>query len=593
MAFMHKSNGQADFGDQGTRPKVLPQQVILRNSETPTGAAFGLLSYTFPWGKLAVAKNQQQLKGTLVSAIALGHAVTFIALSILTSQIVLGRIVVSSASSGCGQWAVERTDNASVLTILELGLNATLDADNYVQNCYFGSTKSAIFDCERLISQSIPFSVSNASCPFSSDVCRTDFSLAIDTGNVSLAQLGINTKLADQLYFRRRSICAPIREDLFHVETYTSANLSWLVGEEKLSFYRFYTGPESMRNSDHIVRHDNHSAGYELTAYHYPLNSYERANYLASPLYMSDQLSDGNHGPSIVLLSGGGITFDKPYDDPLWSVHAEVEIHNTTFRGIDLSNVPTMYRMDRVLNIIGCDERLQICAKTTDRCMPWSGLYLDGLNLTAIGDNAAHGNDTAWDLATPLALLADAITGTSIPGSIAGRDSSSALRASRYMRGGQHFYLEPEQWKTEVTYWFALALARLQLGIYNTIERPVGVDLNRTVNRWADTPMMSLCGRVKYRSANHTSLSFVGVVVVVVVSITIIILSFFEVVIDLMPSRWLKNRVLQWGSSDNLALLEAKENLEPESTSEGGGQGQQSNGKAGTLNEVKPTASQG
>ncbi|KAM5385338.1 hypothetical protein ACJZ2D_000979 [Fusarium nematophilum] len=216
--------------------------------------------------------------------------------------IVLGKVVVSKATPDCGQWMIKQNGPDRLLVFNELILNATLDADNYAQNCFFGSTKSGIFDCERLMSQSIPFSLEhNASCPFSSEVCRTD-GFAMDTGNVSLTQLGLNTRLAHQLYFPRRSVCAPIREDLLHVDTYTSANLTWLSGNETMSISQFFAGPENDTHED-ATHWDIQSPAYELTTLYYPLNQSTR-QYLAFPLRFSDELSEGLHGPSLVLLSG-------------------------------------------------------------------------------------------------------------------------------------------------------------------------------------------------------------------------------------------------------------------------------------------------
>ncbi|KAM0431287.1 hypothetical protein ACHAPT_005258 [Fusarium lateritium] len=575
MAFTSRPDVEISANDEGASDELLPQQVILRNSETATGAAVGLLSYTYLSKEAKATKLQQRLKGTLFGIIALGHWATFIVLSILTSQIVLGRTVVSKATSSCGKWGPDTNSSDFNVVYNELGLNATLDADNYVQNCYFNHVKSGIFDCERLMSQSIPISVSNdAECPFPSNVCRTKFALAVDTGNVSLAHLGINTRLAHDLYFRRRSVCAPIREDLFFVGTYTSANLSWFKPDEKMSAYRFITSTDEMPFYDHLVRHDNRSLAYKLDAYHFPF-PYPLPESLATPLHFTDQLRVGYHGPSIVLLSGRGITFTKQSDDALWSVHTEVEYPNGTFQGIDLSKLPTTYRMDRALNIIGCDERFQLCVKHTNRCLPWSGL-LPRVNMTAVDERAASDKILARDLSIPISLLEDVIPDTSIPAVLAGRDGSSALRASRHTRDGEQYFLEKEQWKTEVTYWFAVAIAKLQLSIFNTIQGPSGLPPNSTMNLWADSPNMNLCGRIKYRSAGHTSLSFVGVVVVIVVSAFLITVSLFDIIVDRVPKKWRGRRLTQWEASESLALLERQKRGQQDADRESSVDGPQS-----------------
>ncbi|KAF4982640.1 hypothetical protein FDECE_17464 [Fusarium decemcellulare] len=595
MAFTPKPAPQVDPEEETTRSQILAQHVIVRNAETANGAVFSLLGLSF-------SKSPHRLKAFFLGLMALVHGVVFIALSILTSQIVLGRTVVSRPTSNCGQWTTSSSYNSTDqwLASMELHLNSTEDADNYVQNCYFEARTSGIFQCERLASQSIPFSVShNASCPFESDVCRNASSFAMDTGNISLAQLGINTKLADQLYFRRRSVCSVVREELFYVETVTSksANFSYLRDGEKLTIYYFDMGLGDEADPIKLVSNYDQGTSYELNAYHVPINDSLKSDTWRSPLSFSDELYRGFHGPSIILLSGQGIRFNQQYDDPLWSVHREIEYPNLTVLGADLSERPTEYKMDRALNVIGCDERFQICYKSINKCLPWSGLYPD-FDPTEFDETALDDLGTTKDFIIPLTMLIHHIPQTSIPESISNRDGSSALRASRSLQAGIQLSLGEEQWKTELNYWFGMAMARLQLDVYKTIDKPAGLDLNRTENMWDvnnGTYKHELCGRIRFNSSDHTSLSFLGVMVIVVVSAFLILLSFFEDAMGLVPSRWCGSGLSRWEASENIALLKAKESLEKESTGDGGDQmpgagsegSQQGNGKNGTVDQVR------
>ncbi|KAI8710371.1 hypothetical protein NCS52_01582100 [Fusarium sp. LHS14.1] len=588
MVYFPKSACQANPNDQTndnadnnttdkTAPaQILPYQVILRNSETPNGAALSLFSSLF--SKATVGKNQRRIQSTLLGAVALSHGIIFIALSILTSQIVLDGTVVSKATSNCGYWIIELDQNSDRnrnLVYNEWRLNSTLDADNYVQNCYFGSQGTSIFDCEMLASQSIPFSVfHNATCPFEGDVCRTNSAFTMETPNITLAQLGVNAKLADQLHFRRRSTCAPIREELFYLETQTSEDLPWLTGNQNITTYEFYVGSTFLPNGSLLVpvTNDHLGTSYDLTAYYIPLIHPANITSQKPSLRLINPLSGNSHGLSLVLLEGRGITFHEKSDDPLWSVHTEVKYGNGTIAGVNLDEAPVMYQMDSKLNVIGCDERIQICHKSTNRCLPWSGLSPQ-FKVIEFDDRAADNIETALDIGVPLTIVTPFLVKTSIPDSIAERGGSSALRASRTLQGGRQARLDPEQWKTELTYWFGLGMARLQLDIYKTTEKHDGHDVDGAVNTWADLPNGSmqdtLCGKIKFRSPNHTSLSFLGVMVVVVVSSVLIILSFFEVFVDLMPAKCRGSRVLLWASSENLALLEGKQRVESEALAGG------------------------
>jgi hypothetical protein len=64
-----------------------------------------------------------------------------------------------------------------------------------------------------------------------------------------------------------------------------------------------------------------------------------------------------------------------------------------------------------------------------------------------------------------------------------------------------------------------------------------------------------LCGRIKYQSPAHTSLSFFGVMFVLSVALLLIVLSFFELFLAGLLRRWLSGRIAQWDEAENLALL--------------------------------------
>jgi hypothetical protein len=225
--------------------------------------------------------------------------------------------------------------------------------------------------------------------------------------------------------------------------------------------------------------------------------------------------------------------------------------------------------MDRLLNMIACDERVQICSQSTKLCLAWSGLY-PVPDLPSLVGGAGDDPKLQSELTAASAFLVMYLPTTSVPESIADRDGATALRAARYMQQSAHFYLEPEQWKTELKSWFSLALARLQLGIFHSVERP-SYTVNATLmkNTWEGTPLMRLCGRIKYRSNGHMSLSFFGFMTVVVVSVLLIGLSFFEMFLDRPLRKWSPDRMSHWDRAENLALLrDREEKTESEAVSE-------------------------
>ncbi len=541
------------------------RQVVLRNSETAGGALVSLLEVSATRRSGLSLWRKDVWRSVFLAVFALGHWAAFIAMGILTSQIIVGRTVTSSVTDTCGQWAGKGLssdlevnsdlDRTIYDTHRSLLLNQTLDADNYVRNCYEKGVSRGILDCGKLMSRSLPFVVEhNASCPFDEAVCLMgdNSAFGMDTGHIAFSDLGINYKFAKDLSVRRRTVCAPIDAEVFRERVITSETLPALQGNETLTFYSFvsYQG----ENRSDLYRNDNFSTDYTLRSFHFIPDLVD----LAEPLGPSAP----DHDVSIITLRGGGVTFQNVQDDPWFSAHEQKQYDNST--GI----IPTdwkRYRMDRFLNVLGCDERVQLCSAVTGLCTPWSGLYsevTEGLVSDYLADPTLQ-EKSPEDFNSILyasIMVRLVVLYTSIPESIQSRSASSALQASRYLVDGDQYRLESEQWKLELDYWFSMALARLQLEVFNTIEKPPSVDAESAQNLWAAQPsLLRLCGRVKFRSVDHTTLSTIGVVVVLVVSCFLTVLSFFDVVVERCFRKRHSTLVSDWVDSENLTLLEKSE----------------------------------
>ncbi len=153
-------------------------------------------------------------RGVLFTA---GRVLAFAAASILTSQAITGQTVVSRVAETCGQWKTAYeggvVEDDIYFLDFELSRNATLDADNYVRNCHSNrATSRQIMSCNKLLTHELSFHIeSGADCPFGDNVCLTgNRPIVMDSGNITFADLGINSKFARGLTMRRRSTCAPL-----------------------------------------------------------------------------------------------------------------------------------------------------------------------------------------------------------------------------------------------------------------------------------------------------------------------------------------------------------------------------------------------
>lgn len=265
---------------------------------------------------------------------------------------------------------------------------------------------------------------------------------------------------------------------------------------------------------------------------------------------------------SILLLQGLGIKFVEKNEDLWFRANREIAYDNST--GIIPSDWHR-YQMDAFLSMVTCTEQYRLCSSITDQCTEYQGLlrYDSWLKSpsgygTLFGANARKlsANDVL-NLNSSILLLQSIMKASALPWGVQQR-GQSAFQASRYLNNGQQENLRSDQWKFELEYWFMLALARLQLEVMNTVDRPRNLDETRAYNLWATEDykvILNLCGRIKFRSSDHTSLSAFGLVMILVFSGTLMISSFLGMGLYTIP--WTKQWrfVAEWQRDEVLNTL--------------------------------------
>ncbi|KAI9807046.1 MAG: hypothetical protein M1825_005763 [Sarcosagium campestre] len=523
---------------------VRHQQVILRNSETAGGAFLSL-------AEIAIERKVKEAAPRKISAslpllvFALLHWASFVALGILTSEIRTGSTVRSMETEHCGLWIQKQditgdlshdaTRNA-LATSTELEKNATLEADDYVRNCY-NIQSEGVLDCNRLIKRSINVVSEQDECVFTEDICKAanGTALALDSGNVSFSDLGLNFPLSRSLSFRRRSICSPIPLEPFYYSP--EQTLAYAPGEvvnrEEVGMYAHI---QSAPNENMTVLYrSNFSSTYEL----YAVIALDGTLPLAPirPQRIGMQVT-------VITLRGGQVTSNKPSWDPFFYFQAMFTVPG------DTGSNYTLYIMSRPINSVACQEMVQYCSDETGRCSDWTGVYEKQSAAELLGpyriDDQARLVLNAVQHAMQLTTLDQAIGGRGV----------DALQASRFLSNSFQLRLSDEQWKVELRYWFQVALARSQLGILRLVRTP-GLDVDRVRSDFDIADLdSSICSLVKFRSADHTSLSTIGVVLVLVVTLLLTLLSYT----DHLAPRVLPSGPLQaWTKDDCRELLKVVE----------------------------------
>ncbi|KAK6513405.1 hypothetical protein TWF281_005031 [Arthrobotrys megalospora] len=526
------------------------QQVILRNSDTPAGALLGLAGGWFTSGYTQIFPRRSA-SDYILPTFALGHVCVFIAAGLLVSQVVVGKVVVSKITPTCGQWYPRDQESNSTEDARqhrrieqEFHVNRTMDAENYVRSCYDRSGSQAVIDCDKFITRSIPFRTeSNTRCPFRNGTCWKGENLAftMDTGNITLSQLGINNKYGKHISFRRLTQCTVVNANLFRLPpdgsgNWTDYSFAQINGENVTTSYA----------------NDEYFAGWTLYAYtlpgegsiHLPLRpEYPTANDVS------------------VLLMQGGLLFMETSDDPWFSVHG--------------TNPTEYYLMDNFVNMVACTEQKQWCSSITGQCLPLTGLLvpaiardLEGSFQTLLGQsyegskNSKDGEQFLWSV-----FFVDVVAKeSSLSSTIQYRHADALLQAASYTLGGRQSWLHPEQWKVELSRWFAMALAKIQLETIDSIEAPKNFNLEQLKNAWAEGTedgslgLRVLCGRVKFRDPNHTSMSTLGIAGILAVAGALVLASFAVLVWQQVGPKDAR-AIADWRRDEVLSLLDATEDI--------------------------------
>ncbi|KAI9854472.1 MAG: hypothetical protein M1813_000988 [Trichoglossum hirsutum] len=110
-----------------------------------------------------------------------------------------------------------------------------------------------------------------------------------------------------------------------------------------------------------------------------------------------------------------------------------------------------------------------------------------------------------------------------------GRRGSGALRLIDSYQEPFQLRIDREQWKTEVSHWFNISLARIQLGLLRTVYISPSLNKDRMDNKLNTTKSKDVtCRLVKFHGMGYTSLSFFGISFVVAFSALLLILSLTE-----------------------------------------------------------------
>lgn len=555
--------------------KTRKRQVVLRNYETAGGALLALLSLSRPH-----KPKLSSIAGLGIILLAFIHFVGFILLAFSTTKVDRGNLVVSRTTENCGFYLPalfenpETAEEGTSTFFRQWLVNGTLDAESYAQDCYKGKGQMGR-TCDRMFRHALPYHTTTEVCPFSDKACTdkgNGSAFALDTGRISLAALGLNTKSAQKLSFRRREVCAPIRSGNFRygeddlkeliIELQADPSHAGLFLEDSTDTIRAFShNLESLqprRNNSVLYFKNNFSRFYNTH-----VTRAENASYASSLL----QPEEKEMSVTVITVEmGTEIGFPFQLWDPLFNATRKIEsmVHNKT---------TTRWQRQRDENFrsVACQESTQLCSLITGKCTPMTGI--NGLKhtekwdllVTLFGDGA---DATLTD--AKAALLVEALLNSHIGEALKYR-GGAGLQVSRHLVNGNQLQIGNEPWKDELKHMFEVFLARLQRGVLQSVKvsSEEGRGAKETRKGLADAGYDTLngfCDHVLFHSDEHRSLSMDWIRLILVVCILVILASFTDSLLSLLirlpfiPKffrRHIANFLEQWRLDSSMSLVEA------------------------------------
>ena len=243
------------------------------------------------------------------------------------------------------------------------------------------------------------------------------------------------------------------------------------------------------------------------------------------------------------MLAPNSVIYEAPVDDPFFA--ATTPYYLPTGDGVN----ETYYSADQYVTALACADQHQFCNPSNGKCTPLSGAsqvftYLPGLDL----------NDAQASTAITMEVT---ISFINTYDSVHSR-GSNALRASETLDQGIQIPLPNNQWMTEVSTWFAVAMAKLQQKTVQYATGPSYVPEGLTLVAPENIYQERICNNTKIQSqSGTTSFSVLGVSIILIVGSLLVFTSLvLSTVMGFIrrTRHWEEYKSLQWTLDNKLQL---------------------------------------
>ncbi|CAK4034557.1 Hypothetical predicted protein [Lecanosticta acicola] len=515
------------------------RQALLRNSTSATNAATLLIKLIYGWKSYrgrAVVRSIAYLSACVV-VFALWLLCGLYAPYIYTKT---GSDVLLASSPHCGLPVPpfdSLVDDGLVSQMFQIEEVASVTSSRgYVQQCYEQSNSSSA-QCTTYPRRALPIKISDTVCPFGTnhDICTTinSTTVQLDTGFLdSNTDFGVNAMANDRLKYRKVASCSP-----FHAASFVSAfNTSGTPLAESWPpntvLDRFYLGP--LLGNDFTFQYAPYQALFPLP-YYLSTQGYFPG---ALPLEGSWQLNKTFYGAedadiTIAYLESNSVTYPAPVYDPIFA--AGIDADERVSLALNSTYNFTVYEPHYSISLIGCTEQYQICLGEDGACTP-----LVPMNLLLPAMSNLKGLRLAHTITAGRFSLSNIKSSISTVASIGG---ANALLASRTLDDlEQMARLPKDQWRREVTNWFAVGLAQIQAKMLAYATGPNDPAFYPYLNV-SSAGYLHGCGNQRIHSASgQVNFDLAALIILIAVGAAFIVFGLaFESVMD-----WITKRRPQW-----------------------------------------------
>lgn len=498
------------------------RQVLLRNDPSAFTTLVNLLRLSWTWKQRAAQPWGRHIP---LIALCIVHIAFFAVASLLVGFAATtgtDGLVLLRGEDVCYWWHASGSNlNAVTLTSFWATERPLLqEVHVYAEDCYdvSGLTVTNTKPCNSsFASANIGFSVElNVDCPFPDpSFCRSSKEGAVRMTSElinSNKHLGLNAKLEDQINFRQIMTCSPLPDtiDTPYANDVTQSVFDGTSGNFDITerYFRY----SANRNNDSEAMIAMWSNSTAQIPYHFDSElwlSNTTDPSLQPPWTLNEGLAPDMADFTLILITNA-VTYTDSSND-------------TIFGTIDCE--PGQSCSSRTFSALGCTQQFQFCNPVNGLCTRQGGWFDIGyLDQTSLGfklwnddglTELQHGTIYNIHIASMYAQLPYLFSGL----------QSDTLFASRQLLTPDSRLSSPlpnNQTVQEYKYWFSMTLAALQDSFIQLALTPASDDLVPFVK---NSSLAELCQRQKVRSSDYTSISVVGLVVIIVVGCAVIALS--------------------------------------------------------------------